>query len=396
MTGNMHEMPFEFGIPTHVHFGVGLTRQLGSLLHAHGHKSVAICTDGAIQKAGILAQVEESLRSANVKYTIYGDVKRNPDITTVVDARRKCGGTEYDCIIGVGGGGPIDVAKALSVALTHDGDIRDYVAYTTGQRRHITDAVLPVMAVPTVAGAGAEVSPVAVIVDEEIQVKVGLFSRGLFPQSAFVDPALATSLPPQATASSGMDVFAHAFDALISRRSNPLSESLAIGAMKRVFTYLPYAVWQGDNLEARGAMASAAIMALMAIYLGQGGAVHTIGEPLGTIYDIPHGYACAIALPAMMRFVAPVCEEPLSCIGQIAKPIATTVQNGGNSSQESVERVIRLMKDVALPTPRSAVPNPDIDALATASMNHLAVDRVPMTITKEHYTALYEEIFSEE
>jgi len=388
------EQEFQIAVSTRIIFGVGKSRELGALLAQRGYRSVAICTDANLIQAGVLPGIESYLRAAKIGYFVYDRVKENPDLQTVLVAKKRAAGERLDCILGVGGGGPIDVAKALSVALSQEGELRDYVAYTTGQKKPISGRLLPVVAVPTTAGSGAEVSPVAVIVDERIQTKVGFFSEGLFPELAVVDPALTVTLPPGPTAGAGMDVFAHAFDAFVSRKATVYTDALAKEAMEIVFRWLRTAVWQGEDLQARSAMAAASIMALLAIYLGRGGAVHTIGEPLGAIYDLPHGYSCAVAIPAMMKQLLPVCRGQLAEIYGLSGSRQAHDQGGGDPAGACIEELKRLIRETGLPAPRTVLPNPDIARLSGASAEHLAVDRVPMPLGKAEYLKLYGEIFS--
>jgi alcohol dehydrogenase len=386
------EQEFQIAVPTRIVFGAGRTRELGALLAARGYSTALICTDANLTKAGVVQGVEASLREAGLESQVFDRVKENPDLQTVLEAREAARGRKPDCLVGVGGGGPIDVAKALSVALTHPGDIRDYVAYTTGQKKPIDGPLLPVIAVPTTAGSGAEVSPVAVIVDPDIRAKVGFFSERLFPELALVDPALGVSLPPGPTAGAGLDVFAHAFDGFVSRKATLYSDALARGAMQAVFRHLRTAVWQGDDLPARSALATASIMGLLAIYLGQGGAAHTIGEPLGTICGLPHGYACGIALPAMMRYLLPVCRPQLE---EILLLCGSVPVQGEEPAKACIRAVKLLIRETGLPAPHTLRPKPDLEQLAEASAAHLAVGRVPRPIGKRDYLALYGEMFAE-
>ncbi len=388
------DLDFEVAIPTRICFGLDRSRELGPLLARAGLRSALVCTDGNLVRAGILEGIEGSLRESGVRFLRYDGVRENPDLETVLAARDSARGSSVDCVVGVGGGGPIDVAKAASVALTHPGEIRDYVAYSTGQKRPIGEGALPIYALPTTAGSGAEVSPVAVIVDREIRTKVGFFSERLFPRAALVDPRLAVTLPPLQTAGAGLDVLAHAFDALVSRKATPFSDALARGAMDGVFGHLRRAVWQGDDLEARAGMASASIMALLAIYFGKGGAVHTIGEPLGTICELPHGYACGIAIPAMMEYLLPVCRQRFAEMLAFTGRWGDRLQEEGARAWQCLHEVKSLIRDVRVPAVGTLVQEPDLEALAAASAGHLAVDRVPMPISRGDYGSLYAEIFS--
>ncbi len=395
---------FEIGLPTRIRFGPGVSRELGELARREGYRTVLVCTDRNLVRAGVLDGIEGTLREAGIRFLLYDEVNENPDLATVAAARERAGGEKLDAVIGVGGGGPIDVAKAASVALTHGGDLRDYVAYTTGQRRPIEGKdLLPVLAVPTTAGSGAEISPVAVIVDETIRVKIGFFSPQLFPRLAVVDPRLAVSLPPPATAGSGLDVLAHAFDGFVSPQANPWSDALAKEALELVFRWLRPVVQQGDDLEARTYMAWASLLGLAAIYLGRGGAAHTIGEPLGTLYGLPHGYACGWAVPAMMEFLLPVCGEKLARIhelsggrvsGRRSSGRRSSGQGTGEAARGCIAEVKTLIAETGLPPLAERVPQPDLEALAEASMAHLAVDRIPARISRRDYRRLYEKMFA--
>jgi alcohol dehydrogenase len=389
------DQEFQIAVPTRIIFGAGVSRDLGTLLFQRGYRSVMVCTDVNLVKAGVLQGVESCLQAAKVGYFIYDQVKQNPDLEMVLAGKKLAQGRHIDCVVGVGGGGPIDVAKAMSVALTHTGDIRDYIAYTTGQKKPIDGKLLPIVAVPTTAGSGAEVSPVAVIVDKEIRTKIGFFSERLMPELAVVDPALSVTLPPGPTAGAGLDVFAHAFDAFVSRKATLYTDALAKGAMETVFRHLRTAVWQGDDLQARSAMSAASIMALLAIYLGRGGAVHTIGEPLGTMYDLPHGYACGIAIPAMMKYVLPVCRGQLAQIHALCGSCGYERREAEDPGSACIAAMKRLIRETGLPAPSTAVSKPDIEKLSEASAAHLAVDRVPMPISRQDYIKLYAEIFSD-
>ncbi len=386
---------FEIGLPTRVRFGLDVSRELGEITRAEGWRAVLVCTDHNLVQAGVLTGIEGALRDAGIRHVLFDAVRENPDLAAVQAVRERAAREKLDAVIGVGGGGPIDVAKAASVALTHGGDLRDYVAYTTGQKRPIAgEKLLPVLAVPTTAGSGAEVSPVAVLVDEAIRVKVGLFSPRLFPRLAVVDPRLAVSLPPMATAGSGLDVLAHAFDGFVSRQGNPWSDAMAKEAMELVFRWLRLAVWQGDNLEARAHMALASLMGLAAIYLGRGGAAHTIGEPLGALYDLPHGYACGLAIPAMMEFLLPVCSEKLVKIHALSGRPAVPGRPEGEVARECIAEVKTLIVETGLPPLAGRIAQPDLEALSAASFAHLAVDRVPARIGRQDYRRLYERMFA--
>lgn len=184
---------------------------------------------------------------------------------------------------------------------------------------------------------------------------------------------------------------------LVSRYSNCYSETLSLKAIELVFGNLKKAVFDGQDLNARGAMAIASIFSLISMYVGKGGATHTIGEPLGGLYNVPHGYACGIAIPAMMRFLKPVCEDKYIRIYKtINDNIDFYYMKKNEVFYDLIEDFRIFLSELNLKRISDYVPKPDINMLCDYSISHLAVDRIPRIITKEDYKVIYNEIFSEE
>ena len=387
---------FDIGIKTKVKYGVNLYQQIGKILLNHNFKNVLICTDQNIKKLNFFNEIVDLISKESINSSVFSEIEINPGIDTINKAKNYYKNEKFDCVIGIGGGGPIDVAKAVSIGLTHSGDIRDYIAETTGSKSEITEKVLPIISIPTTAGSGAEVSPVSVIVDERRKLKIGFFSELLFPILAIIDPILYSTLPPKATAECGLDVLSHGFDSFVSRYSHCYSETLSLKAIELVFNNLKKAVFDGQDLNARGAMAVASIFSLISMYVGKGGATHTIGEPLGGLYNVPHGYACGIAIPAMMRFLKSVCEEKYIRIYKTINNIDFSYMKKREASDDLIEDFKFFLLDLNIKRISDYVPKPDINILCDFSINHLAVDRIPRMISKEDYKTIYDEIFSKE
>jgi len=385
---------FEIDIKTKIKFGLNLRFEIGKILKNKNYKKVLICTDKNIVKLKYINEIFNSISDEKIYYKIYDGVEVNPTITTIVDAYNKFKKDSFNCIIGIGGGGPIDVAKGISIALTHKGNIRDYIAEVNGQKKPILDIVLPVIAIPTTAGSGAEVSPVSVIVDEKRKLKIGFFSEYLFPVISLVDPVLYTTLPPKVTAGCGLDVLSHSFDAFVSPYSNSYSDALAIKSIEMVFNNLKTAVFNGKNLESRAEMAIASILGLISMYIGKGGSTHTIGEPLGGLYNISHGYACGIAIPAVMEFLLPVCRDKFITIFKNISNFFDPRENNSVVAHECIEEFRKLIIDIKVEKPLKVVNNPDIELLSEYSIKHLAVNRIPGVATKSDFVNLYKKIFN--
>jgi alcohol dehydrogenase class IV len=384
---------FDVFIKTKIKFGINLHLEIGNIVKNLKFSNILICTDNNVKDLSFFNQIIDAFRAAKIDYDIFYDIGINPTLKTIADAKERYNEKKYDSIIAVGGGGPIDVAKALSIAFTHEGDINDYIAETSGAKKEIKENVLPVITMPSTAGSGAEVSPVSVLVDEKRKLKIGFFSEYLFPKIAVIDPVLYATLPPKATAECGLDVLAHAFDSYVSPYSNIYSEALSMKAVQLVFKNMQQCIYQGSDLDARGNMALASVIALIAMYIGKGGATHTIGEPLGGLYNIPHGYACGIAIPAMMEYLMPVCEDAFVQIYKNITEYADPRNKKRDMAAACLKEFEQLITDSGLKNLSSYILKPNIDLLSKYSIEHLAVDRIPRAVKEDDYKLLYEKIF---
>ncbi len=390
---NIENRSFEIYIKTKIIFGVDSRFRIGRILKNKNYQKVLICIDKNIIKLKYINEIFDNISGEGIEYEIYDGVEINPTIMMIMDACQKFRKYNFDCILGIGGGSSIDLAKGISVALTHEGNIYNYVSEIENQKKLITDAVKPIIAVPTAAGSGAEVSPVSVIVDQRRKLKTGFFSEYLFPLVAVIDSVVHTTLPPKTTAECGLDILSHAFDAFVSPYSNSFSDALAIKSIEMVFKNLKSAVFDGKNLESRSEMAMASILGLIAIYAGKGGSTHTIAEPLGGLYNIPHGYACGVALPAMMEFLLSDCSDKFAVIYRNINKSFNPEEEDEDLAKRCIKETKRLILDLGIDPPWKEISNPDIGLLSKYSIKHMAVDRVPREITRQDYVKLYEEIF---
>ncbi len=385
---------FDIGIKTKIKYGVNLHKQIGKILKNYNFKNILICTDKNIQNISFFTEILDLVSIEKMNIDVFSEIEINPGIRTINKIKEKYKGKKYDCILGIGGGGPIDVAKGASIALTHPGDLKDYISRIEGPKKDITDKVIPIISVPTTAGSGAEISPVSVIIEEKRKLKIGFFSEYLFPIIALIDPCLYSTLPPKETAECGLDVLSHAFDAFVSRYSNCYSEMLSLKAVDLVFKNLKKATFDGKDLNARGAMAIASVFALIAMYVGKGGATHTIGEPLGGLYNLPHGYACGVAIPSMMKFLRPICEEKFYRIYKVINTLNDFYSiKIRKIADDVIEDFKNFIADLNLKKINEYVEKPDINILSEYSINHLAVDRIPRVISKDDYKSIYLDIF---
>jgi alcohol dehydrogenase len=285
-----------FRVPTEVVFGDGIANELGVRANAHGRRAVLV-SDPGVARTGLLEPLKESITAAGMTFELVTDISPNPRDTEceAVAVRAREFGAEV--IIAVGGGSPIDAAKCASAVVTNGGPARALVTPRPLQRDP-----LPLIAVPTTAGTGSEVTRGAVITDTERHVKFTVKDPRMAPRLALVDPLLTLSVPPSVTAATGMDVLTHAVEAYTCRRATLVTDPLALSANELVAQYLERVVADGQDREARSHMMMASLIAGLAFSNADVAAVHCLAEALGGRYDTPHGVANAVFLPAVFRY----------------------------------------------------------------------------------------------
>jgi alcohol dehydrogenase len=288
---------FRYEIPTTIEFGNGSIKSLSEHVKAFKGTKVLIVCDPGVQQAGVIAKVEEPLRTAGIPFVIFSEIEADPAIESV-DKGLNLGKEEgCDIVVGVGGGSSLDTAKAIGLMLNNPGHIRDYVGINL-----VPNQSVPVIAVPTTAGTGSEITIWSVLSDKQAKVKLSVGSVYNCPNLALGDPELTTSLPPHITAATGMDALTHALESYVNKATQPISEGLSVQSMKMVAENLRLAVVQGENLEARSNMLLASLIAAMAFNSTRLGLAHALAIPLGAHFKIPHGMVNAILLPEVMKF----------------------------------------------------------------------------------------------
>lgn len=327
----MQEAFFSFELPTRILFGVGALGNLRLEIDTRGWKSALVVTDKGVRNAGLLDQLTAQLEGLD--YVIYDGILPNPTVRCIEGALALAQGR--DVVLAIGGGSVIDSAKALNAVKTHGGSVLDYEG---------NDAVPgpcgPLIAIPTTAGTGSEVTFIAMVTVPERTQKLPLVSRYLAPTLAIVDPELTQTLPPRVTAHTGLDALTHAIETLVSISAQPISDLLALQAITLISEHLPRAVRDGTDMEARASLSYAALIAGIAFNNGWVGLAHAIAHALGGLYDLPHGLCCALALPATMEFNL---EAQRAKYEQIARAL------GASSAEEGIARVRALMTEVGVP-----------------------------------------------
>ena len=294
-------MGYIFNCPTRLNFSDNAAQDLVLELGGAECESIFVLTDAGILKAGIAGPLVDHLQSAGFKTTLFGDVPGNPDVADVDKALGFAKAVGATHLVAIGGGSVIDTAKAVGVLMTNDGVSWEDLQWG---RAKISKASLPVIAVPTTSGTGSEVTHVAVIGDSK-GFKKGVVHTTIFPDTALIDGHLTLSLPPHLTAATGMDALVHALEAYLGRRHNPITDLYALAAIRLTARWLPEATHNGQNLEARSAMAQAASLGGIAMDQAGLGLVHSLCGPLAASYHVHHGLGIAVLLPATLAFNAP-------------------------------------------------------------------------------------------
>jgi alcohol dehydrogenase len=333
---------FSYHIPTAIEFGWGSLARLPALVKGLGGTRVLVVGDPGVAKAGLVDRVVETLSSAGLRAVAFTDVESDPDVRSVDRGVHLAKSDNCDAVVGVGGGSALDTAKAIGLMLTNPGNIRDYVGLGKIER-----AGAPVIAIPTTAGTGSELTVWSVLSDKEKKVKISVGSVLNCPRIALLDPELTISLPPAVTAATGMDALTHALESYVNKATQPISEAMSEQAMALIARSLRLAVAQPDNAQARADMLLASTIAAMAFNNTRLGLVHAFAMPLGARFHIPHGLVNAIMLPAVMRYNLPGNLRKYARIAEnFGEPVA------GLSLREAAERSVvaiqRLKEDVGI------------------------------------------------
>ena len=285
-------MPYEFYLPTKLLYGAGCLSALGGCA-LPGRKALLVTSAGqSAKRHGYLGRVEEQLTQAGVRAVLYDQITPNPTKAEVMAGAALCRKEGCDFVLGLGGGSSIDAAKAISVMARNPGDYWDYVSGGTGKGKAVPNAPLPVVAVTTTAGTGTEADPWTVTPKEEPQEKIGFGYEKTFPVLSVVDPELMVSVPPRLTAYQGFDALFHSTEGYLNRTASPISDLMALEAIRLIGKSLPRAVRDGADLEARGDVALANTLSGMVETLSGCISEHSIAHAMSAYHPkLPHGAA---------------------------------------------------------------------------------------------------------
>ena len=327
-------MSVEWSFPTRVRFGAGALAELADRVRALGGHRALLLVDPGVVAAGLAERAEGVLRAGAIDVARFDRVAPNPVEDSVHEGVERYRAERCDLVVGLGGGAPLDVAKAIRLKITHARPLEDFDDARDGGR-HITADLPPFIAIPTTAGTGAEVSRSTVISLRATGRKTVIFGPPLIPSLALCDPELTVGLPPRVTAATGMDALTHCVEAYIAVGDHPLCDALAIHGTRLVGEHLVRAVEGGGDLDARGGMMKAAILGAISFQKGLG-ACHALAHPLSNVAGLHHGLANAIMLPHVLDFCADAAPRPLA---EIAAALGQPGLRAGDAARVMLRRI---------------------------------------------------------
>ncbi|MCH3964450.1 MAG: iron-containing alcohol dehydrogenase [Clostridium sp.] len=291
-------MKFSFDVPTKIIFGVNSSLEIHKLLDKLDLKKVFVVAGKSFSKTKYFEKIVFNLRQKNFDVTVFTDIIPEPTIQVVDEASMELKNSNCDVVVAVGGGSTIDICKAMCMLQNNEGSIKEYLF---GGNRRVENKPLPLIAVPTTAGSGSEVTGASVVSDEENNVKLSVTDPSLIPQFAILDPATQLDMPQLITSSTGMDALTHAIEAYVSKNASIISDSYAEKAIQLIGENIYTATFTTCDIEARSKMAIASTLAAVAFANAGLGAVHGISQAMGGVAHVPHGIANSMLLPPVIK-----------------------------------------------------------------------------------------------
>ncbi len=368
--------------------GRGCLAELKQPLSTMGCKKALVVSDKFLMGNGTVKKVTDILKGAGVDFVVYDEPKPNPTVKNVEDGYRILTDEKCDLVVSIGGGSPQDCGKAIAVLATNGGNIKDYEGVNKTKNKS-----LPIIAITTTAGTSAEVTINYVITDEERHVKMIMVDTNSLAAITVNDPELMMSKPAHLTAATGMDALTHAIEAVVAKGAMDVTDCTALYAIKEIFDYLPRAVKDGSDIEAREQMCYSCFLNGIAFSNAGLGNVHAMAHQLGGLYDLPHGVCNAMLLPIVEEENAKNAPEKFRVIAQTIGYDAA-----GKTDKECVDYVIgrikALSEEVGIPKSLKevGVDNPDFELLAENAMKDACAGANPVFFDKEKLVELFKKI----
>jgi len=336
---------FEFYLPTKIYFGEGVIKKAGQEARRFGQRALVVTGKSSAKKTGALEKVEISLKEAGVEMVLFEGVEPNPSLKTAESGAELAKEKRCQVVIGLGGGSPMDAAKAVAVLSTNPAPADQYLG-----RNRVKEPPLPIIEIPTTAGTGSEVTPYAVLTEikKEGSRKKILADHLIFPKVALVDPELTLSLPGSITADTGVDALSHAIEGYIANNSQPISDLLALKAIKLLVHHLPKVMDNPEDIKARSYVLYASLLAGMVIAQTGTILVHGMGYRITSDFGLPHGRANGLLLPWVCEFNL---TERYDKFAFLAESLGEEVKNLSKeeAAKKAIRGIQRLLRELGMP-----------------------------------------------
>jgi alcohol dehydrogenase len=382
---------YQFKAPSVIVNGPGAAKEVGSFAKGFGKKAL-IVTDNLLEKIGLLNEIKKSLEGAGVSFAIYDKVVSEPSMEYTEEGLKAFKEAQAEFLIAVGGGSPIDAAKAISALAKNPGKMSDFMG-----ANKIPQMGAPLIAIPTTAGTGSEVTQFTIITDTVKNVKMLIASPNIMPRVALVDPLMTLQMPQGITTATGLDALTHAIEAYVSVKAQPITDTLALQAIRFISGNLRQAWSDGGNVEARTNMMIGSLMAGLAFSNASVALVHGMARPIGAYFHVPHGISNAALLPTVIEFS--VLGNPrryadiAEAMGEVTAGLSVL-----DAAYLAAKAVKRLNEDLKVPTLKglgveekkfnSVVNQMAVDAIASGSPGNN-----PRKPTQEEIVELYHKAY---
>lgn len=369
--------------PTNIHFGIGQIAGLPARCAELGIHKPLLVTDPGLATLPIVKNAVASNQAAGIPTHVFADIKPNPideNIFAGVSAYRN---DEHDGIIAFGGGSGLDAGKSIALIAENDCDLWDFDVMNPAFDSTRAANMPPIIAIPTTAGTGSEVGRATAVIQQNTQSKRILLHPGILPSMVIADPELTVGLPPHITAATGMDALSHSLEAYCGTDYHPMADGIALESMRLIHDWLPTAVQDGQNLEARSHMLAAASMGAAAFQKALG-AIHSLSHPLGAVFDIHHGLANAILMPYVLRYNRPAIEDKMIRLARyLGLPHA--------SFNTVLDWILALRADIGIPHTLAGldIDESRLDELANMAVADPCTPENPQPITAKAFREIY-------
>ncbi|WP_452312086.1 L-threonine dehydrogenase [Marinospirillum alkalitolerans] len=369
----------EFHIPPVNLMGQGALAQTVELIQKRGYKKALLVTDTGLMATPNAQKLVQDFKDAGLAITLFDQVKPNPTSANVEAGLALLQQNDCDLVISLGGGSPHDCAKGIALVATNGGRIHDYEGVNQSQQPQ-----LPLIAINTTAGTASEMTRFCIITDEARHIKMAIVDQHVTPILSVNDPEIMAGMPSHLTAATGMDALTHAVEAYVSTAATPITDACALKAISLIAQYLPTAVEQGQDMQAREQMAYAQFLAGMAFNNASLGYVHAMAHQLGGFYDLPHGVCNAVLLPAVQKFNAQVAGERLA-------DIALALGASEATAEAAIQAIEALKNQVKIPRglKELGAQEKDIPLLAENALKDACGFTNPIQATQEQIEQIF-------